>query len=90
LGIEPILQQSRHVIGAAAADDRARLTRAMRRMLAAAERNATTLQGALEGLRRVDACIAEAAQATASSGTYRADGSLHRVEETVGTIRRSA
>jgi hypothetical protein len=88
--VEPILQQSRPIVGAAASDDRARLTRATRRMLAAAERNATTLQGALGGLRRVYACLAEAAQATASSGTYRPDGSLHCVEETVGTIHRSA
>jgi hypothetical protein len=89
-GIAPILQRSRQVAGAATPAQRACLIEATRRMQAATARNAATLQGALEATRRLYACLAEAAQAAASCGTYRPDGSRHRAEEGVGTIRRSA
>jgi hypothetical protein len=59
-------------------------------MQAAATRNAAALQGALEGTRRLFACLAEAAQQASSTGTYGPDGSLRRTAETVGTIHRSA
>jgi hypothetical protein len=39
-------------------------------MQAAAARNAATLQGALEGTRRLFGCLAEAARHAASTGTY--------------------
>jgi flagellar biosynthesis/type III secretory pathway chaperone len=84
----PILQRSHDVAGATPAE-RACLIAATRRMQAAAKRNTTTLQGALEGTRRLYACLAEPAQAAASSGTYRPDGSRHCAEESAGTIRRS-
>jgi flagellar biosynthesis/type III secretory pathway chaperone len=84
----PILQRSHDVAGAATPAERACLIEATRRMQAAARRNAATLQGALEGTRRLYACLAEAAQAAASSGTYRPDGSRHCAEESAGTIRR--
>ena len=57
---------------------------------AAAQRNAAVRQGALDATRRLYACLAEAAQAAASSGTYRPDGSRHCAEDGVGTIRRQA
>jgi hypothetical protein len=88
--VEPILQRSRDAISAATPAERACLIQATRRMQAAVDRNAATLQGALEGTRRLYACFAEAAQAAASTGTYRPDGSRHRAEESVGTIRRQA
>ena len=75
---------------AAAAAERTYLIQATRRMETAARRNAAALQGALEATRRLYACLAQAAQAAASSGTYRADGSRHCAEDGVGTIRRSA
>ena len=83
----PILQPS-HDVAAATPAERACLIEATRRMQAAATRNAATLQGALEGTRRLYACLAEAAQSAASSGTYRPDGSRHCAEESAGTIRR--
>jgi hypothetical protein len=86
--VEPILQRSRDAISAATPTERACLTQATRRLHAAADRNAATLQGALDGARRLYACLAEAAQAAASTGTYRPDGSRHRAEESVGTFRR--
>jgi hypothetical protein len=88
--VEPVLQRFRDVTGAASPAERGRLIQATRRMQTAAERNAATLQGALDGTRRLYACLADAAQAAASSGTYRPDGSRHCAEESVGTIRRSA
>jgi flagellar biosynthesis/type III secretory pathway chaperone len=88
--VEPILQRSSDVASAATPAERTCLIQATRRMQAAAKRNAATLQGALEGTRRLYACLAEAAQAAASTGTYGPDGSRHRPEESVGTIRRSA
>jgi hypothetical protein len=88
--VTPILQRSRDVASAAGPGERARLMEATRRMRAAADRNAATLQGALQGARRVYACLADAAQAAASSGTYRPDGSRHCAEDSVGTIRRQA
>ena len=84
----PILQRSHDVAAAARPAERACLIEATRRMQAAATRNAATLQGALEGTRRLYACLAEAAQSAASSGTYRPDGSRHCAEESAGTIRR--
>jgi uncharacterized protein (DUF885 family) len=87
---EPTLQRFRDAISAATPAERACLIQAARRMQTAAARNAATLQGALEGARRLYACLAEAAQAAASTGTYRPDGSRHRAEENVGTIRRRA
>jgi flagellar biosynthesis/type III secretory pathway chaperone len=88
--VEPVLQRFRDVTSAASPAERGRLIQATRRMQTAAERNAATLQGALDGTRRLYACLADAAQAAASSGTYRPDGSRHCAEESVGTIRRSA
>lgn len=88
--LAPILERSRRVAGAAAPGERACLIRAARRMETAARRNAAVLEGAMEGMRRLYACLAEAAQAAASSGTYRPDGSRHCAEDGVGTIRRSA
>jgi flagellar biosynthesis/type III secretory pathway chaperone len=70
--------------------ERARLELAARRLQAAAERNGATLQGALEGTRRLFACLAEAARAAASTGTYGPDGSRRRSDEAAGTISRSA
>ena len=87
--VAPILQRSPDVASVATPAGRARLIQATRRMQAAADRNAATLQGALEGTRRLYACLAEAAQAAASSGTYRPDGSRHCAEESAGTFRRS-
>jgi flagellar biosynthesis/type III secretory pathway chaperone len=88
--VEPILRRSRDVTSAASAAERAVLIQATRRMQAATDRNAATLQGALEATRRLYACLAEAARAAASTGTYRPDGSRHRAEESVVTIHRSA
>lgn len=88
--VEPILRRSRDVTAAATPAERACLIQATQRMQAAADRNAATLQGALEGIRRLYACLVEAAQAAASTGTYRPDGSRHHAEESVVTIRRSA
>jgi hypothetical protein len=88
--VEPVLKRFRDATSAASPAEKARLIQATRRMQTAAERNTTTLQGALEGARRLYACLANAAQAAASSGTYRPDGSRHCAEESVGTIRRSA
>jgi hypothetical protein len=87
--VAPILQRSRDVTSTASPAERACLIQATRRMQAAADRNAATLQGALEGTRRLYACLAEAAQAAASSGSYRPDGSRHCAEESAGTFRRS-
>jgi hypothetical protein len=87
--VEPILQRSRDVTSAATPAEKARLVQATRRMQAAADRNATTLQAALEGTRRLFACLVDAAQAASSTGTYRPDGSVRHAEEIVGTIRRS-
>ncbi len=88
--VAPILQRSPQVAGAAAPAEKACLVQATRRMQVAARRNAAVLQGALEATRRLYACLAEAAQAAASSGTYRPDGSRHCAEDGVGTIRRQA
>jgi hypothetical protein len=88
--VEPVLRLFRDVTSDASPAERACLIQATRRMQTAAQRNATTLQGALDGARRLYACLADAAQAAASSGTYRPDGSRHCAEESVGTIRRSA
>jgi hypothetical protein len=87
---EPTLQRFRDAIGAATPAERACLIQATRRMQAAVARNTTTLQGALDGARRLYACLAEAAQAAASTGTYRPDGSRHRAEESISTIIRRA
>lgn len=88
--VEPIVQRFRNATSSASPDERGSLVEATRRMRAAADRNAATLQGALEGTRRVYACLAEAVQAAASSGTYRPDGSRHCAVELAGTIRRQA
>lgn len=88
--VEPVVQRFADVTSAASPDERTSLIEATRRMQAAADRNAATLQGALEGTRRVYACLAEAVQAAASSGTYRPDGSRHCAVELAGTIRRRA
>ena len=88
--VAPILQRSPDVASVATPAGRARLIQATRRMQAAADRNAATLQGALEGTRRLFSCLVDAAQAASSTGTYGPDGSVRRAEETVGTIRRSA
>ena len=88
-GVAPILQRAPQVSRAAGPAERACLIGATRRMQAAATRNAAVLQGALEATRRIYACFAEAAQAAASSGTYRPDGSRRCVEDGIGTIRRS-
>lgn len=69
---------------------RVRLEQAARRMQAAAERNAVTLQGALDGARRLFACLGEAARQASSTGTYGPDGRHQRSAETLGTIHRSA
>jgi hypothetical protein len=87
---EAALRRSEGVASAASHAERARLEQAAHRMQAAAARNAATLQGALEGTRRLFACLALAAQQAASTGTYGPDGSRRRTEEIVGTIRRSA
>lgn len=87
---EGILGQAEGTPRAAGPADRARLEQAAQRMQAAATRNAAALQGALEGTRRLFACLAEAAQQASSTGTYGPDGSLRRTAETVGTIHRSA
>jgi hypothetical protein len=87
---EPTLQRFRDAISAATPAERTGLIQATRRMQAAAARNAATLQGALDGARRLYACLAEAAQAAASTGTYRPDGSRHRAEESFGAIHRRA
>jgi ATP/maltotriose-dependent transcriptional regulator MalT len=87
---EPTLRRFRDAISAATPAERACLIQATRRMQAAVARNAATLQGALDGARRLYACLAEAAQAAASAGTYRPDGSRHRAEESFGTIHRRA
>jgi flagellar biosynthesis/type III secretory pathway chaperone len=88
--VEPVLQRFRATASAATPGERAGLVEATRRMQAAADRNAATLQGALEGTRRLFACLVDAAQAASSTGTYGPDGSVRRAEEIVGTIRRSA
>jgi hypothetical protein len=88
--VTPILQQFPALASFASPGERTRLMEATHRMRAAADRNAATLQGALQGARRVYACLADAAQAAASTGTYRPDGSRHCAEDNVGTIRRSA
>lgn len=85
-----ILGQAEGAPRAADRAERARLGQAAQRMQAAARRNAATLQGALEGTRRLFACLAEAAQQASSTGTYGPDGSRRRIAETVGTIHRSA
>jgi flagellar biosynthesis/type III secretory pathway chaperone len=87
---EVLLRQTRDLADVVTPADRACLIEATRRVQAAAKRNATTLEGMLEGTRRLYACLADAAQAAASSGTYRADGSRHCAEESAGTVRRSA
>ena len=87
---EAALRRSEGVASAATHAERARLEQAVHRMQVAADRNAATLQGALEGTRRLFACLAFAAQQASSTGTYGPDGSLRRTEEIVGTIRRSA
>ena len=87
---EPILHRSRDVTEIAGPRERSRIVEAARRMQAAADRNAATIQGAMEGARRLYACFAEAAQAAASSGTYRPDGSRHCAEESAGMICRQA
>ena len=68
--VAPILQRSPDVTSVATPTARARLIQATRRLQAAADRNAATLQGALEGTRRLFSCLVEAAQAAASTGTY--------------------
>jgi hypothetical protein len=88
--VEPILRRFRDAASTATAAERASLIQATRRMQAAADRNATTLQGALEGTRRVFACLVDAAKAASSTGTYGPDGSVRHAEGTVGTIRRQA
>jgi hypothetical protein len=87
---EAVLRERRGSAGAATPAERARLEEAARRMQAAASRNAATLQGSLEGTRRLFACLAEAAQRASSTGTYGPDGSLRRSAESVGTICRRA
>ena len=87
---EATLPHFEGVTGAAGAAERARLEQAGQRIQAAAQRNAATLQGALEGTRRLFACFAEAARQASSTGTYGPDGSRRRTEEALGTIHRSA
>jgi erythromycin esterase-like protein len=87
---EAVLREGRSIGGAATPAERPRLEEAARRMQAAASRNAATLQGSLEGTRRLFACLAEAAQRASSTGTYGPDGSLRRSAESVGTICRRA
>jgi hypothetical protein len=87
---EAVLRERRGSAGAAAPAERARIEEAAGRMQAAARRNAATLQGGLEGTRRLFACLVEAAQRASSTGTYGPDGSLRRSAESVGTICRSA
>lgn len=87
---EAVLRHAEGVAAAAGRAERARLEQAAHRMQAAAERNAAALQGALQGTRRLFACLAQAAQQASSTGTYGPDGSLRRAAETVGTICRSA
>ena len=85
-----ILRERQGVAGAAFPAERARLEQAGQRMQTAARRNADTLQGALEGTRRLFGCLAEAARQASSTGTYGPDGSRRRTEEALGTIHRSA
>lgn len=87
---EAVLRQTEKVAHAAASRaERNRLEQAARRMQAAAARNAATLQGALEGTRRLFGCLVEAARQASSTGTYGPDGSRRRTAETIGTIHRS-
>jgi hypothetical protein len=86
---EAILRRRRDLVAAVPAE-RARLEQAGQRMQAAAARNAATLQGALEGTRRLFGCLAEAARHAASTGTYGPDGSPRRMAEAPSTIQRSA
>ncbi|HEX5077948.1 MAG TPA: hypothetical protein VFV80_02280 [Geminicoccaceae bacterium] len=86
---EPVLRRFGEVTGHASPAERADLVRAVRRMQTAGRRNAAILQGALEGTRRLFACLAGAAQAASSTGTYGPDGSFRRAAEAVATIRRS-
>ena len=85
-----ILREGQGIAGAAVPAERTRLEEAGQRMQAAAQRNAATLQGALEGARRLFGCLAEAARQASSTGTYAPDGSRRRTEEALGTIQRSA
>ena len=87
---EAIFRQAEGPTRPACHTERVHLERAAHRMQAAAQRNSATLQGALEGTRRLFACLAEAAQQASSTGTYGPDGSRRRMAETVGTIHRSA
>jgi hypothetical protein len=87
---EAILGRRREIVTAATAVERVRLKQAGQRMHAAAERNAATLQGALEGTRRLFGCLAEAARQASSTGTYGPDGRPRRTEEVPRTIHRSA
>jgi FlgN protein len=87
---EAMLGRRREIVANAGPAERARLKQAGQRMHAAAERNAATLQGALEGTRRLFGCLAEAARQAASTGTYGPDGRPRRTEEAPSTIHRSA
>jgi flagellar biosynthesis/type III secretory pathway chaperone len=87
---EALLRRAEGVASAATDAERTRLREAGHRMRAAAARNAATLQGALEGTRRLFACLAQAARQASSTGTYGPDGSARRTEEIVGTIRHTA
>jgi flagellar biosynthesis/type III secretory pathway chaperone len=88
---EAILRQSEGVTRAAASRaERIRLEQAAHRMQTAAARNAATIEGALEGTRRLFGCLLDAAQQASSAGTYGPDGSRRRAAETAATIYRSA
>jgi hypothetical protein len=87
---EAQLRRAEGLARAATGAERTRLEQAVHRLQAAAARNAATLQGALEGTRRLFACLAEAAQQASSTGTYGPDGSRRRTGEIIGTIRRKA
>lgn len=70
--------------------ERARLEHAARRLEAASGRNAEALDRVLVAMRRVLACVAEAAKAASTTGTYGPDGRAQPAPEAVATIERSA